>query len=122
MRGPLLMELAADESSDEATRQGAARAVASAQAASHEVDPADLLAHDDPEVRASALRIAAHAGHRLDDPTRTRLLTAQPGASLYALGMTGDPALTHVARCTAYDPETRHGTRWWLAAGGRVAT
>ncbi len=117
---PLLLDLAADPAADQVTRRGATAAVSSAQGAGHDLDPAPLLASDDPAVRASALRIVAHAGQRLAPPLRQRMLAEQPAPALYALGMAGDPglvALADDARCPA---DVRLGARWWLSQGGRV--
>lgn len=77
----------------------------------------------DPGLRGSALAVTGAAGRHVPGPVLDAGLR-DPGTSrlaIYSAGMSGHPALAHVAGATDLPHDVRAAARWWIEQGGRVA-
>lgn len=114
--GPQVAEIA-DGHPDPVVRERAGRRLSGALHG-HDHDIVDRwLASGTADQRERALRLAGAAGRTLP----SSLLEGEPSEGVvYALGMTGHPALRRLARDASRSDDVRGAARWWLARGPRI--
>ena len=107
--------------------RGAATLVRYLSSDTHRMRMLRHLDDHDPDVGTPIAQALGHLSFsQLSDQALRRSLgserTARESAKLYALGMTGSPGLSAIARSGEAPDWQRAGARWWIAGGPAIRT